>query len=78
VATVTAAFLPRYRMREDGNWDRYWQYSVPAGVLVLGVLPVFLTYGHLDGLLQRVLVGLIFLWREVLAIRLFLASSAGS
>ena len=52
--------------------------TLPAGVLVLGVLPVFLTYGYLDGLLQRVLAGLIFLWMEVFTIRLFLASGPGS
>jgi len=78
IAAVAAAFLLGYRMREDGNWHGYWQYSLLTGLLVIGVLPVFLTYGHLDGLLQRVLVGLIFLWMEVLAIRLFLACRAGS
>lgn len=78
VAAVAAAFLLGYRMREDGNWHGYWQYSLLTGILVIGVLPVFLTYGHLDGLLQRVLVGLIFFWMEVLAIRLFLACHAVS
>jgi hypothetical protein len=71
VAAVAAMFLLGYSMQRTGMWNRYWQYSVITGVLVLLILPVFMFAGDSDGLVQRVFVGLIFFCMEVLAIRFF-------
>jgi predicted permease len=73
VAAVAAMFLLGYSMRRTGTWNRYWQFSVVNGVLDLLILPVFVFSGNSDGLLQRVMVGIIFLWMEVLAIRFIYA-----
>jgi hypothetical membrane protein len=75
VAAVAAAFLLGYSMRRTGTWNWYWQYSVITGALVLLILPVFVFAGNSHGLLQRVMIGIIFLWIEVLAIRFFHACS---
>jgi len=69
IAAVAASFLLAWPMRNSGRWGRIWQYSILTGILILLVLPVFISFGDLAGLLQRVLVGIIFLWLEVLAIR---------
>jgi hypothetical membrane protein len=71
VAAVAAMVLLGYSMRRAGTWNRYWQFSVITGVLVLLILPVFVFAGNYAGLFQRVMVGMIFLWMEVLAIRFF-------
>ena len=73
VAAVAAMFLLGYSMRRTGTWNRFWQFSVITGGLVLLILPVFVFAGNSDGLLQRLMVGIIFLWMEVLAIRFFYA-----
>jgi hypothetical membrane protein len=70
IAAVAASFLLAWPMRNSGSWGRIWQYSVLTGILILLVLPVFISFGELAGLLQRVLVGVIFLWLEVVALRM--------
>jgi hypothetical membrane protein len=75
MAAVAAMFLLGYSMRRTGTWNWYWQYSFSTGALVLLILPVFIFAGDSDGLLQRVMVAMIFLWMEVLAIRIFHACS---
>jgi hypothetical membrane protein len=69
IAAVAASVLLAWPMRNSGRWGRIWQYSILTGILILIVLPLFISFGDLAGLLQRVLVGIIFLWLEVLAIR---------
>jgi hypothetical membrane protein len=71
VTAVAAAFLLGYSMRQSGRWNGYWQYSVMTGALVLLILPAFVFAGDSDGLVQRFMMGVIFLWIEVLAIRFF-------
>lgn len=75
VVAVAAMFLLGFSMRRTGSWNWYWQYSFITGALVLLILPVFIFAGNSDGLLQRVMVAMIFLWMEVLAIRFFHACS---
>jgi hypothetical membrane protein len=69
IAAVISSFLLAWPMRKRGPWHGIWQYSLVTGVVILLILPVFVSLGEIAGLLQRILVGAIFLWMEVLAIR---------
>jgi hypothetical membrane protein len=69
IAAVAASFILAWPMRNSGRWEGIWQYSILTGILVLLLLPVFIAAGEFAGLLQRALVGIIFLWLEVIAIR---------
>jgi hypothetical protein len=60
-------------MWKQGNWNGYWQYSMISGALVLFLLPLFVSLTSQDGLVQRVMIGIIFLWMEILAIKLYSA-----
>jgi hypothetical membrane protein len=73
IAAIAASFLLGYSMRQERTWNWYWQYSIITGALVLLLLPLFVLFSGPDGLLQRVMVGIIFLWIEILAIRFFFA-----
>lgn len=74
VAALVAALTLSSVMRQETGWGGTWQYSLVTAILVLAILPVFLSLQDLAGLLQRIMVGIIFLWTEVLAIRIFLIS----
>ncbi len=71
VAGLGAALILSLVMIQEREWNGYWQYSLATGILILLVLPFFLFEPRSAGLLQRILVGLIFLWMEILAIRIF-------
>lgn len=71
ISAVLAAFLIAYVQRSAGKAEGYWQYSVTTGVLVLFLIPVMLSRPDLQGLFQRLLVGIILLWWEVLAIWMY-------
>ena len=73
LAAVSASFLLGYSMWKQGTWNGYWQYSMVSGVLVLILVPLFVFVTGPDGLVQRVMMGIIFLWMEILAIRLYFA-----
>lgn len=70
VAGLGAALILSLVMIREREWNGYWQYSLATGVLLLVILPLFLLHPDKAGLFQRILVGLIFLWMEVLAIRI--------
>jgi hypothetical membrane protein len=74
VAALVAALTLSAVMRQEPGWGGTWQYSLVTAILVIAILPVFLSLQDLAGLLQRIMVGIIFLWTEVLAIRIFLIS----
>ncbi|MDD1665760.1 MAG: DUF998 domain-containing protein [Methanomicrobiales archaeon] len=64
---VLAAFVLALAMRPDTRWKGYWEYSVASGYLVLVLLPFFPFLVGLTGLMQRVVVAIIFLWLLVIA-----------
>lgn len=74
--TAVSAFLLAYAMKQSGDWNGYWQYSIATGVAVLLLVPVFPSFSAVQGLTQRVISGIVFLWTEVVAIRLYRLSSA--
>ncbi len=74
VAAVLAILALSYAMFREQGWGGYWQYSLVTGILVLVTLPAFMAAQDAAGLLQRLMVGLIFLWTEVLAVRLVFRS----
>jgi hypothetical membrane protein len=71
LAAVSASLLIGYSMWKQGTWNGYWQYSMASGVLVLILVPLFISVTGPDGLIQRVMIGIIFLWMEILAIKLY-------
>lgn len=74
VAGLGAALILSLVMIQEREWNGYWQYSLATGILILMLLPFFLFEPRSAGLLQRILVGLVFLWMEVLAIRIYFIS----
>jgi len=70
VMGIASAFVFAWALRGKAGWGGIWQYSLLTGALVAGTLPVFALAQGTAGLWQRVLVGIIFLWEEVMAIRL--------
>ena len=73
LAAVSASFLLGYSMWKQGTWNGYWQYSMVTAVLVVILVPLFDSVTGPDGLVQRIMMGIIFLWMEILAIRLYCA-----
>ena len=75
---ILAAFVIAYVLKPERDWRGYWQYSVVTGLLVLLLIPVMVSQPEIGGLLQRLLVGVILVWWEVLAIRMYLVNREGS
>ncbi len=69
---VLAAFVIAYVLKSSKDWQGFWQYSVMTGILVLILIPFLVSQPGITGLLQRVLVGFILVWWEVLAIKMYL------
>lgn len=76
VIALVSAFVFAFALKGVDGWGGYWQYSMVTGFLVLGTLPVFASAQGSAGLWQRVLVGIIFLWEEVMALRLYLLAGS--
>ncbi|HPH34228.1 MAG TPA: DUF998 domain-containing protein [Methanoregulaceae archaeon] len=70
-AGLSAALLFSLVKARERGWNGYWQYSLFTGVLILVMLPLLLLHPDKAGLVQRILIGLIFLWMEVLALRAY-------
>jgi hypothetical protein len=70
-SAVMAAFTYMFIMFREETWDGYWQYSLVTGILVIAILPFFLSFPDFSGLLQRIMVALVFLWIEFIAFRIF-------
>jgi hypothetical protein len=77
VAGVIASFTFTFVMFREETWNGYWQYSFATGIIVIGLLPFFISFPDFAGFLQRVMVGVIFLWTEVLAIHIFRKTRRG-
>lgn len=77
VMAILSAFVIGAALRSREGWEAYSVYSLVTGVLVLATLPVFLSAGDSAGAWQRVLVGILFLWMEVMALKLYLFASGG-
>jgi hypothetical membrane protein len=75
VAAVLAAGILAFAMREDTHWHGFWIYSLASGLLVLLILPLFLSVQGYEGLFQRLMVAVILVWIEVIAIRLYQAAA---
>jgi hypothetical protein len=72
VTALLAALTFAYVMHRERGWGGFWQYSLATAVLALVMLAVFLSFPGIAGLLQRIMVGIVFLWTEVFAIGIFL------
>jgi hypothetical protein len=70
---VAAIFVIAWVLKSDRHWHGYWQYSVLTGIGIFLFLPVLVTAQDIPGLTQRFIVGIIFLWWEVIAIRMYLS-----
>ena len=77
-------FVTSRRLKGDPNWQSYRRYSLITGVAALVSLVVWIGVSKaaevnaLNGVLQRVFIGIVFLWIEVVAIRLFKVSHQSS
>jgi hypothetical protein len=69
---VLASFVIAYVLKSAKNWQGYWQYTAGTGGLILMMIPVMITLSDFTGLIQRILVGIILLWWEILAIGMYL------
>jgi hypothetical membrane protein len=75
IAAVMAACILAYPMRMEMYWHGFWIYSLASGVLVLLLLPFFLSVQSYEGMFQRLMVAVILVWTEVIAIRLYQAAA---
>lgn len=71
LVSVGASLLTGYSLRRTGSWEGYWQYSLCTGAVVLILMPVFLASPVVEGLIQRIMVGALFLWVEILSIGIY-------
>jgi hypothetical membrane protein len=70
-AAAISAFFLASAMRESGEWNRYWQYSLITGVVILLLAFLSPSFADVRGLVQRLMVGTAFLWAGIIAIRLY-------
>ena len=70
--SILAAFVIAYVLKAEKDWQGYWQYSLLTGILVLLIIPFVVSRQDISGLLQRILVGVIMVWWEVLAIKMYI------
>jgi len=68
--TIAGCFAVAYVLRAAG-WRRLSQYSTATGILVIVLIPVLIFLPSVEGLVQRLIVGCILLWWEILAIAIF-------
>jgi hypothetical protein len=84
VAVIAGIFVISRRLKRDPNWQSYRGYSLITGVAALVSLLTWIGVSKaaevdaLNGVLQRVFIGIVLLWIEVVAIRLFRLSSQSS
>jgi len=69
---ILSAFFLAWALWRTAGWEGFSRYSLVTGLLLVAVLPVFASAQDRAGLWQRVLVGILLLWVEVMAIRLYL------
>jgi hypothetical protein len=71
VIMVIAIFVIAWVLKSEGHWHGYWQYSVLTGTGIILFLPVLISAQDIPGLTQRFIVGIIFLWWEILAVAMY-------
>ena len=75
IAAFSLTFAPLFllqRLKNDGRWQGYVTYSVvsPIVALLISAMYGFMVLEPWAGLLQRISMGVMLLWVEVMAIRL--------
>jgi hypothetical membrane protein len=80
IVLIVAVFVVSFGLRKDDRWKRLASYSLGTGVVLVGLLLLIIATGQgvlapYFGLLQRLFIVPVFLWIEVLAIRLLALSS---
>lgn len=74
---VAGIFVTSRRLKQDPSWQSYRNFSVISSIVALISLVAWIVIakgagiGAVNGVLQRIFVGIVFLWIEVIAIRLF-------
>ncbi len=77
LALCVGILVTSRRLKGDPNWQSYRGYSLITGVAALVSLVAWIGISKaagvdaVNGVLQRVFIGIVFLWIEVVAIRLF-------
>ncbi|MBI2918841.1 MAG: DUF998 domain-containing protein [Chloroflexi bacterium] len=77
LAAVVGIFAISRRLKSDPRWSSYRGYSVITSAVALVALFAWIgiakiaEVGSLNGVLQRTFVGLVIVWIEVMALRLF-------
>lgn len=80
LAAVAGIFFTSRRLVRDQRWNAYRAYSVITAIAGLVILVLWIGIAKVariqsvNGLLQRLYAGTVFLWIEVMAIRLFTLS----
>lgn len=69
---ISIRTLPAYSMQVGGVPE----YPATTGILILLLVPVFVFVSGPDGLVQGLMVGIIFLWVGVPAVKLHVAGRA--
>jgi hypothetical membrane protein len=80
IVLIVAVFVVSFGLRKDDRWKRLASYSLGTGVVLVGLLLLIIATGQgvlasYFGLLERLFIVPVFLWIEVLAIRLLALSS---
>jgi len=79
VAMILGTIIISRRLKKDSLWQSYSSYSIITGILAIIFLILFIMASNVfpewRGLFQRLFVGVIFLWIEIMAIRLLLITN---
>ena len=84
IAAMLAPIVISRRLKRDSLWQGYRSYSLVTGVVAIGTFLLLLVGFRLGfitpwvGAVQRLLLGVLLLWGEVMAIRLLRVSTAPS
>lgn len=79
VAFILAPLTLSRRLKKDNLWNGYGRYSIISGVLAILFLLIFIvgsaalseSLPFIRGIFQRLFIGTLLLWVEVMAIRLY-------
>lgn len=76
IAAFSMIFAPLFllpRLKKDDRWQGYVTYSIISVIAATLVSAIygFMAFEQLTGVLQRISMGIMLLWVEVMAIRLF-------
>jgi Protein of unknown function (DUF998). len=74
LSAIIGIFLLTFAFRRSVSWKSHWVYSLLSGLLAvvfMTLLSIYLESPTLKGLWQRLLLGTVFLWLAITAVRLF-------